>query len=43
MDSDSDLARDKADHTLAVLAATTDPIYHNRSHSKNGGEVYVVG
>jgi hypothetical protein len=36
---------DKADHTLAVLAATTDRIYQlsPESNSKGGGEVYMVG
>jgi hypothetical protein len=36
---------DKADHTLAVSAATTDPIYRSSSEfdSKGSGEVYMVG
>jgi hypothetical protein len=41
----SNPARDKADHTLAVLAATTDPIYQSSLEfdSNGGGEVYMVG
>jgi hypothetical protein len=44
-DMDSDPARDKFDHTLAVSVATTDPIYQSssESNSENGGEVYMVG
>jgi hypothetical protein len=43
--TDPDPAGDKANHTLAVLAATTDPIYQSlpESNSKGGGEVYMVG
>jgi hypothetical protein len=42
---DLDPAEDKADHTLAVLAATTDPIYQSseESDSEGGGKVYMVG
>jgi hypothetical protein len=42
---DSDLAGDKADHTLVVTAATTDPIYESssKSDSEGGREVYMVG
>jgi hypothetical protein len=41
----SDPAGDKADHTLAVLVATTDPIYQSPSESdfEGGREVYMVG
>jgi hypothetical protein len=40
-----DPAGDKADHILAVLAATTDPIYWSspESDSEGGREVYMVG
>jgi hypothetical protein len=40
-----DPAEDKADHTLAILAAITDPIYQSspESDSEGGGEVYMVG
>jgi hypothetical protein len=43
--TDSDSARDKADHTLAVPAVTTDPIYQLPSEfdSEDGSEVYMVG
>jgi hypothetical protein len=36
---------DKADHTLAVLVATIDPIYQlsSKSDSEGGIEVYMVG
>jgi hypothetical protein len=36
---------DKADHTLAVSAATTDPIYQSslKFDSKGSGEVFMVG
>jgi hypothetical protein len=36
---------DKADYTLAVPTATTDPIYQSspESNSEGGGEVYMVG
>jgi hypothetical protein len=42
---DLDPTRDKADHTLAVLVATIDPIYQSslESDSEGGGEVYMVG
>jgi hypothetical protein len=42
---DSDLAWDKADHTLAASAATTDPIYQSSSESdyESNGEVCIVG
>jgi hypothetical protein len=38
-------AGDKVDHTLAVLVATTNPIYQSspESDSEGGGEVYLVG
>jgi hypothetical protein len=41
----SDPAGDKTDHTLAVLATITDPIYQSSldSDSEGGGEVYMVG
>jgi hypothetical protein len=41
---DSDPVGDKADHTLAISAATTDPIYQlsPESGSKGSGEVYIV-
>jgi hypothetical protein len=44
-ETDSDSTRDKANHTLAVPAATTDPIYQLsfESDSEDGGEVYMVG
>jgi hypothetical protein len=44
-ETDLDLAWDKADHTLAVSAATIDPIYQSSSEfeSEDGGEVYMVG
>ncbi len=40
-----DPTRDKADHTLVVTAATTDPIYQSspESDSEGGREVYMVG
>jgi hypothetical protein len=40
-----DPTRDKADHILAILVATTDPIYQLSSESDSGGgrEVYMVG
>jgi hypothetical protein len=42
---DSDPVRDKADHTLGVLADKIDPIYQSSSDfdSENGSEVYMVG
>jgi hypothetical protein len=42
---DLDPTGDKADHTLAILAAITDPIYQSspESDSKGGREVYMVG
>jgi hypothetical protein len=42
---DPDPAGDKANHTLAVLIATTDPIYQSslKSDSKGGREDYMVG
>jgi hypothetical protein len=42
---DPNPARDKADHILAVSAATTDPIYQSSSvlDSEGGKEVYMVG
>jgi hypothetical protein len=42
---DLDPPGDKADHTLVILAATTDPIYQSSPEidSKGGGEVYMVG
>jgi hypothetical protein len=45
VETDLDPARDKADQTLVVLAATTNPIYQSSSESdfENGGEVYIVG
>jgi hypothetical protein len=41
----TDPAEDKADHTLAVMAATIDPIHQplSESNSEYGGEVYMVG
>jgi hypothetical protein len=41
----SDPTGDNADHTLAFLAATIDPIYQSspESDSEGGGEVYMVG
>jgi hypothetical protein len=44
-ETDSDPTRDKANHTLATLTATTDPIYQSslESNSENSGEVYMVG
>jgi hypothetical protein len=38
-------AGDKVDHTLAISAATTDPIYQSlpESDSEGSGEVYMVG
>jgi hypothetical protein len=35
---------DKADHTLAIPIATTNPIYQLslESHFEDGGEVYMV-
>jgi hypothetical protein len=43
--TDPDPVGDKADHTLAILAATTDPIYQSspESNSKGSGEVYMGG
>jgi hypothetical protein len=40
-----DPTRDKANHTLAIPTATTDPIYQSspESDSKGGREVYMVG
>jgi hypothetical protein len=40
-----DPSEDKANHTLAVIAATTDPICQpsSESDSENDGEVYMVG
>jgi hypothetical protein len=42
---DLDPAGDKADHILAILAATTDPIYQlsPKSNFEGGSEVYMVG
>jgi hypothetical protein len=42
---DMDPAEDKADHTLAILAATTYPICQLslESESEYDGEVYMVG
>jgi hypothetical protein len=42
---DLDPTEDKADNTLAVPVATTDPIYQSspKSDSEGGGEVYMVG
>jgi hypothetical protein len=42
---DLDPIGDKADHTLAVSTATTDPIYQSslESDSKGDREVYMVG
>jgi hypothetical protein len=42
---DSDPARDKADHTLAIPIATIDPFYQSslESNSEGSGEVYMVG
>jgi hypothetical protein len=42
---DQNPSRDKADHTLAVLAAITDPIHHSspKSDSEGDREVYMVG
>jgi hypothetical protein len=42
---DPDLARDKADPTLAVPVATTNPIYQSSPESDSEGsrEVYMVG
>jgi hypothetical protein len=42
---DPDPIGDKADHTLAVSTATTDPIYQSslESDSKGDREVYMVG
>jgi hypothetical protein len=42
---DPDPAGDKADHTLAVPIATTDPIYQSslESDSEGGREDYMVG
>jgi hypothetical protein len=41
----SDPAWDKADHTLAIPAATIDPIYQTspESNSEGGEQVYMVG
>jgi hypothetical protein len=43
--TDSDPAREKADHTLAFPIATIDPIYQSSPDSdpESGGEVYMVG
>jgi hypothetical protein len=43
--TDMDSIEDKANHTLAVLAATTDPVYQSSldSDSEGGREVYMVG
>jgi hypothetical protein len=43
-ETDSDPARDRADHTLAAPAATTDPIFQSSSESdsKNCGKIYMV-
>jgi hypothetical protein len=40
-----DPAGDKTNHTLAVPAATTNPIYQSppESGSEGSGEVYMVG
>jgi hypothetical protein len=40
-----DLTEDKADHTMAILVATTDPIYQSSLESDSEGdrEVYMVG
>jgi hypothetical protein len=42
---DSNTAQDKADHTMAVPATTTDSIYQSSSKpdSEDGGEVNMVG
>jgi hypothetical protein len=42
---DSDHTGDKVDHTPAILAATTDPIYQTplESDSEGGREIYMVG
>jgi hypothetical protein len=42
---DSDPVWDKVNHILAVLTATTDPIYQSspESDSEGGKEVYMVG
>jgi hypothetical protein len=41
----SDPVGDKTDHTLAILAATIDPIYQSplESNSEGCGEVYMMG
>jgi hypothetical protein len=38
------LIEDKADHPLAILTVTTDPIYppSSKSDSEHGREVYMV-
>jgi hypothetical protein len=43
--TDIDPTEDKANHTLAVPAATTDPINQSslESDSEGGGEVFMVG
>jgi hypothetical protein len=43
--TNSDPTGDKADHTLAILVAVTDPIYQSslESNSEGGREVYMVG
>jgi hypothetical protein len=43
--TDPDPAGDKANHILAVSAATTDPIYKSssKSDSEGGRELYMVG
>jgi hypothetical protein len=42
---DSNPMGDKANHTQAIPAATTDPIYQSslESDSEHGREVYMVG
>jgi hypothetical protein len=42
---DLDPTEDKVNHTLAILAATIDPIYQSspESNSEGGEEVYMVG
>jgi hypothetical protein len=41
----SDPTGDKANHTVAILTTTTNPIYESplESDSEGGGEVYKVG
>jgi hypothetical protein len=45
LESDSNPAGEKADHTVAILAATIDPIYESppKFDSEGGREVYMVG